>query len=77
MIIDDIKPGMFVTISAPAQNIVVFIVGDDSEREAFTTVDLNRMKLSFLSYYAVTKDMKEFSGDIDVAKKKTIRSIFI
>ncbi len=73
---DYFSPGMFVTVSVPAQNIVIFLVKENDENRRFTTVDLNRMSLGHLSYFAVTKDMKEFSGDIDEAKKKTIRDIF-
>jgi len=76
MTADDVKPGMFVTVSVPTQNIVIFIVGDEPETETFRTVDITRMVPSFLSYYAVTEDMKEFNGNIDTAKKKVIKASF-
>jgi hypothetical protein len=77
MTVDDVKPGMFLSIPVlPAEHIVLFIVNDELETETFTTVDVTRMAPSFLSYQVITKEVEEFSGDIDTAKKKVIESIF-
>lgn len=78
MTIDDIKPGMFLSIPVLPEHIVLFIVNDDFETEMFRTVDITRMTPSFLSYYAVTKakEVEEFNGDINAAKKKVIKAPF-
>ena len=74
----DVRPGMFIsdvakTISDP---ILIYVVSDDLEEEAFKIVDLHRNVLSYLHYYAINEDYEEFDGDIDVAKMRTIVTVF-
>lgn len=76
MTTDDVKLGMFLSMPFQIEPIILFIASDDIEREAYEIVDLNKERTSYLSYYAVTKDVEEFEGDIDEAKQKTIEAVF-
>lgn len=74
----DVRPGMFIsdvakTISDP---ILLYVVSDDLDEEAFKIVDLHRNTLSYLHYYAINDDYKEFEGDLDVARQRVIVTVF-
>lgn len=73
----DVRPGMFIsdvakTISDP---ILVYVVSDDLDEEAFKIVDLHRDTLSFLHYYAINDDYEEFDGDLDKARYEVMRVV--
>ena len=77
----DVKPGQFLeftsrTIDEPA---LVYVVKDAPKERAWVIVDLyiGHAGMRYMSYFAVTKDVEEFNGNIDKAKKETIKAAFI